>query len=129
MKHYELLIVLRPTLTEEEVTAKVDFVKGVLEKNSAQIAALQNMGVRKLAYEIQKHQRGYYFVFYFTAPANSIDEVERILRITEEVIRFMTVKYENKKERTQWEKLSSAVNKSTQEDKKEEAKEATNAEG
>ena len=129
MKHYELLIVLRPTLTEEEVAAKVDFVKGVLEKNGAQIAALQKMGVRKLAYEIQKHQRGYYFIFYFTAPSASIDEIERILRITEEVIRFMTVKYENKKEITQWEKLSSSVNKSEKEEKKEEAKEGEKAEG
>ncbi len=126
MKHYELLIVLKPTLTDEETKAKVDFVKEVLEKNGAQIAAIDDRGMRKLAYEIQKHQRGHYFVFYFTAPPSSINEIERVIRITEEIIRFLTVKYENKKEIKQWETLSSAVTSKGQE-KKEEKKEEESA--
>ncbi len=106
MRHYELLIILKPTLTEEEIKAKVDFVKEVLEKNQAQIASLQDLGMRKLGYEIDKHQRGHYFVFYYKAPPSSIAEIERIMRITEEILRFLTVKYENKKEIKQWEILS-----------------------
>ncbi len=106
MRHYELLIVLKPTLTEEEVKNKVDFMKEVLEKNEAQIASLQDLGMRKLAYEINKHQRGHYFVFYYKAPPSAISEIERIARITEEIIRFLTIKYETKKEIKQWEILS-----------------------
>ena len=49
MKHYELLFILKPTLTEEEVSAKVDFVKEILTKNGANIASVQSMGTRKLA--------------------------------------------------------------------------------
>ncbi len=127
MKHYELLIVLKPTLTEEETQAKVNFVKEVLEKNGAEIAAIDDRGMRKLAYEIQKHQRGHYFVFYFKAPPSSINEIERIVRITEEIIRFLTVKYENKKEIKQWETLSSAVTSKGKEEKKEEKKEEESA--
>jgi small subunit ribosomal protein S6 len=127
MKHYELLIVLKPTLTEEETQAKVDFVKEVLEKNGAEIAAIDDRGMRKLAYEIQKHQRGHYFVFYFKAPPSSINEIERIVRITEEIIRFLNVKYENKKEIKQWETLSSAVTSKGKEEKKEEKKEEESA--
>ena len=104
MRHYELLTVLKPTLTEEETKAKVNFLKEVLEKNGAQIAAFQEMGTRRLAYPIEKLERGYYSVFYFTAPTTAILEVERIIRITEDFIRFMSVKYENQKEMTYWNK-------------------------
>ncbi|MDR2341452.1 MAG: 30S ribosomal protein S6, partial [Campylobacteraceae bacterium] len=78
MRHYELLFVLRPTLTEEEAKAKVNFIKEVLEKNGAQIAAQQDMGIRKLAYSVKKFERGNYTVYYFKAPANAIGEIERI---------------------------------------------------
>ncbi len=104
MRHYELLTVLKPTLTEEETKAKVNFLKEVLEKNGAQIAAFQEMGTRRLAYPIEKLERGYYSVFYFTAPTTAILEVERIIRITEDFIRFMSVKYENQKEMAYWNK-------------------------
>ncbi len=104
MRHYELLTVLKPTLTEEETKAKMDFLKDILEKNGAQIAATQVMGTRRLAYPIQKLERGYYSVFYFTAPTTAILEIERIIRITEEFIRFMSVKYENQKELRFWNK-------------------------
>jgi len=104
MRHYELLTVLKPTLTEEETKAKVDFIREILEKNGAQIAAFQEMGTRRLAYPIQKLERGYYSVFYFTAPTSAILEVERLIRITEEFIRFMSVKYENQREMAYWNK-------------------------
>ncbi len=104
MRHYELLTVLKPTLTEEETKAKVDFVREILEKNGAQITAFQEMGTRRLAYPIQKLERGYYSVFYFTAPTSAIKEVERLIRITEEFIRFMSVKYENQREMAYWNK-------------------------
>ncbi len=104
MRHYELLTVLKPTLTEEETKAKVDFLREILEKNGAQIAAFQEMGTRRLAYPIQKLERGYYSVFYFTAPTSAIVEVERLIRITEEFIRFMSVKYENQREMAYWNK-------------------------
>ncbi len=102
MRHYELLTVLKPTLTEEETKAKVNFIREVLEKNGANIAAFQEMGTRRLAYPIEKLERGYYSVFYFTAPTTAILEVERLIRITEEFIRFMSVKYENQKEMAYW---------------------------
>ncbi|MDR1285469.1 MAG: 30S ribosomal protein S6 [Campylobacteraceae bacterium] len=112
MRYYELLFVLRPTLTEEEAKAKVDFIKEVLEKNGAQIAARQDMGIRKLAYPVKKFERGNYTIYYFQAPANAIGEIERIIRINEEVIKFLTVKYDNKKEVAHWEKsVANAINK------------------
>jgi len=109
MKHYELLFVVKPTLTEEETKAKFDFIKDVVEKNGCEIKAVKDMGVRKLAYEIEKHERGHYFVLYFVGPASSIEEILRNLRLTEEIIRFLNIKFEKKKEIAQWEKLAKAT--------------------
>jgi small subunit ribosomal protein S6 len=115
MKHYELLFVVKPTLTQEETTAKFDFIKSVLENNGCEIKAVKDMGVRKLAYEIEKFERGHYFVLYFTAPPSSIEEILRNLRLTEEIIRFLNVKFEKKKEIAQWEKLAKAASEKKEE--------------
>jgi small subunit ribosomal protein S6 len=104
MKHYEVLFVLKPTLTDEEVSKEVEAINSVITANGGEIAAVDNIGIRDLAYEIQKNKRGYYTITYFTAPTSAIKEIERNLRINENVIRFLTVKYENKKEIAQWEK-------------------------
>ena len=106
MRHYELLFILKPTLTEDEVKVKSDFIKEIITKNGGEIANVVEMGTRKLAYKIEKYERGTYFVIYFKAPTQLIAELVRNLRITEEVIRFLPVKYENKKEIAAWEKLS-----------------------
>lgn len=106
MKHYELLFILKPTLTEDEAKVKVDFIKEVITKNGGEIASVVEMGTRKLAYKIDKYERGTYVVIYFTAPTSLTAELVRNVRITEEVIRFLTVKYENKREIAAWEKLS-----------------------
>lgn len=124
MRHYEVLFILKPTLTEEEVSAKLEFVKEILTKNDAQIESVVPMGTRKLAYKIKKYERGTYFVIYFKAPTNLIAELERVLRITEEVIRFLIVKYENKKEIAAWEKLSKGIKQN-----KKEIKPSENTEG
>lgn len=117
MKHYELLFVFKPTLTDEEVSAKVDFIKEILTKNGAQIASLLPLGTRKLAYTVKKYERGIFFVVYFTAPTAAIAEVERIIRINEEIIKFLTVKFENKKEIVAWEKLSKGIRQGKKESK------------
>ncbi|EAI4447180.1 30S ribosomal protein S6 [Campylobacter lari] len=123
MRHYEVLFILKPTLTEEEVSAKLEFVKEVLTKNGAEIESVVPMGTRKLAYKIKKYERGTYFVIYFKAPTNLIAELERVLRITEEVIRFLIVKYENKKEIAAWERLSKGIKQNKKEIKDSESTE------
>lgn len=123
-KNYELLFVLKPTLAEEEVQAQTNTLKEILERNGAQIDAFQDMGTRKLAYEIKKFERGHYGVFYFTAPTAAILEVERNLRINEEIIKFMSVKYEKQKELRHWNKLVERHGK--KEEAVKETSEATN---
>lgn len=117
MNCYETLFVVKPTLTEEETAAQVAKITDVLTKEGAEILATDDMGMRKLAYQVQKNDRGYYTVVYFKADASVITELERNLRINEDVIKFLTVKYTNSKEMAQFNKLVEAA-------KKSEAKEA-----
>lgn len=106
MKHYETMFIVKPTLTEEEINAQIELVKSNIEKNGGEIVACDNMGSRPLAYEIEKQKRGYYFVAYFKAPTSSILELERNYRINENIMRFIFIKYENKKEIAAWTKMS-----------------------
>ena len=106
MKHYEVLLIIKPTLEETEVKARVDFIEGVITKNGGKIASWQDMGTRKLAYKIDKFERGVYKVCYFEAPTALIEELVRNIRINEDIIRFLVVKYETKREIAAWEKLS-----------------------
>ncbi len=126
MNHYETLFIIKPTLTEEEIKSQVERVKSIIANQNGELLATQDMGMRKLAYEIDKQNRGYYTVVYYTAPADSISELERQLRYNEEILRFMTVKYSNKKEIAQYKKMVDAVSKSSSEDTKK-ASEATEA--
>lgn len=111
MTCYETLFVVKPTLTEEEISAQIEKVKEVLAKEGAELLATEDMGMRKLAYSVQKNNRGYYTVLYFKAEGSVINELERNLRINEEIIKFLTVKYENKKEMAQFNKLVESAGK------------------
>ena len=105
IRYYETLFVVKPTLTEEEIKAHIDSVKSILEKNGAEIAGAYDWGMRKLAYEIEKNHHGYYYVIYYKAPSSLIKELERNFRYNEDIIRFLNIKYENKKEIKAWQDL------------------------
>ncbi len=111
MNCYETLFVVKPTLTEEEIKAQIEKVKAVLEKEGTELLATNDMGMRKLAYPVQKNNRGYYTVLFYKASGNAISEVERNLRINEEVIKFLTIKYSNTKEIAQFNKQVESANK------------------
>lgn len=105
-RHYETMFIVKPTLTEEETQAQIELVRSNIEKNGGEIVAVEDMGTRQLAYEIEKNKRGYYYVIYFKAPADSINELERNYRINENILRFIFIKYENKKEIASWTKMT-----------------------
>lgn len=110
MKHYETMFIVKPTLVEEEIKAKIEFFKEAITKNGGEIETCLDMGMRHLAYEIKKNKRGYYFVIYFKAEPKLILELERLYRINEDILRFIVVKYENKKEQKAWETLVDKAN-------------------
>jgi small subunit ribosomal protein S6 len=111
MRHYENLVIVKPTLTEEEIKSQLAAIDEVITSNGGEIVARDEMGIRKLAYPINKNERGYYYVVYFTMEPANIAEVERRYRINEELLRFVTMKYDSKREVAAWEKMVEATKK------------------
>lgn len=127
MTCYETLFVVKPTLTEEEIAAQIAKVKDVLAKEGAELVGTNEMGMRKLAYQVEKHNRGYYTVLFYKAAGTAIQELERNLKINEDIIKFLTVKYTKNKEIAQFDKLVAEANKSATAETKAPEAEATEA--
>lgn len=102
MRHYENLVIVKPTLTEEEIKNTLAIVEEVITSNGGEIVARDAMGMKKLAYPIEKNVRGYFYVMYYTVAPSAISEIERRFRINEEILRFVTMKYDSKREIKAW---------------------------
>ena len=92
MRRYETIYILRPTSSEDEVTEAIEKTNAILCTGEGQIIAVDRWGLRKLAYLIKKESQGYYiFCDHATDPAN-VTEMERIFRIDDAVLKYMTIK-------------------------------------
>lgn len=96
MRVYEELFVIRPDATEEEITPIVEQVKGVVTTAGGTVDKEDHWGVRKLAYRIEKRNEGYYVLVQFTANPQTVKEVERRLRVNDAVLKFITVRIDEK---------------------------------
>jgi small subunit ribosomal protein S6 len=103
------MFILKPTLTDEEKAKIVENIKNIITQQGGEVVALDDIGVRELAYPIQKFERGHYYIVYYKAPANAVLELERQMRYNEDLLRFMTVKYETKKDIKRWEEMAKNV--------------------
>ncbi|MBA3026018.1 MAG: 30S ribosomal protein S6 [Sulfurimonas sp.] len=113
MRHYENLVIVKPTLTAEEIQSNINAIEEVITSNGGEIATTDAMGMRKLAYPINKNERGYFHVIYYTIAPAAISEIERRFRINEELLRFVTIKYDTKREVAAWNKLVEKAKKGT----------------
>ena len=92
MNSYELLYILNNELADEAKDQVIEKLNAVVTANGGTIDNVDKWGTRRLAYPINYKNEGYYVLVNFTAPATLPDELERVMRITDSVIRFMTVK-------------------------------------
>jgi small subunit ribosomal protein S6 len=91
MRLYEVVYILDPALLEDAVTAKLDKFHALATSQGGEVAAVDQWGVRQLAYPIKKLGSGYYVVAQFTAASEALPEFERLLKLDEEVIRYLLV--------------------------------------
>ncbi len=89
---YETMYILRPDLGEEAVDQAIEKYQAILRDNGATILEIQHRGRRRLAYEIKKHREGIYIQVNYQGDGSQVALVERAMRLSEEVIRFLTVK-------------------------------------
>ena len=91
MNKYESIIIINPSVDDEAVKALESKFTDLINKDG-KVEKVDELGKRKLAYEINKQKEGFYLVFKFEAKPELISELERNYRITDEIIKFMTVK-------------------------------------
>lgn len=95
MVKYELMFIIKPTLEDEKKDAAIETVKGIIETDG-QVNNVDVWGMRKLAYEIQKFKEGYYVVVDFEAAPELPKELDRRLRISEDIMRHIIINKEEK---------------------------------
>jgi small subunit ribosomal protein S6 len=89
---YETMYILRPDITEEVVDSEIARYQEILQEQGATILETQHRGKRRLAYEIQRHREGIYIQMNYQGPGHVVAPMERAMRLSENVIRYLTVK-------------------------------------
>ena len=92
--YYETMYILRPDIAENEVTNHIDKYNKLLEEFGGTILDSQMRGKRRLAYQIAKHREGIYVQLSHQGDGQHIFKIEKAMRLSEDVIRYMTVKQE-----------------------------------
>src|SRR5262245_48982048 len=94
MNHYELMVIYSPNLTEDEQRQQFAQVEELLKHENARINWVDHWGKRKLAYLVKKQRQGIYDWFYFELDPSRIAEIDRKLKMSEVILRFMITKME-----------------------------------
>ncbi|MNE87366.1 30S ribosomal protein S6 [compost metagenome] len=91
MRKYEVMYIIGPDVEQENVQAIVDKFNGIIS-NGGEVTKSEVIGKRRLAYEINKLRDGYYVLVHFNATTEVVNELDRIMKITDEVIRSLIVR-------------------------------------
>jgi len=91
IKHYESVVIINAALEEEQIEKTIDLVLESVKTNGGEITDVEKWGRRRLAYPINKSKSGYYLIVRFTAPADLISKLERVYRLDENIVRYLTV--------------------------------------
>ncbi|MFK8182266.1 MAG: 30S ribosomal protein S6 [Phormidesmis sp.] len=91
---YETMYILRPDLGDEAVDQAITRYQDMLKESGAEDMETQHRGKRRLAYEINRYREGVYIQMNYAAPGTAIAPMERAMRLSEEVIRYLTIRFE-----------------------------------
>ena len=94
MNKYESIIIVNPNVDEAGLKAIEEKFTGLINENG-KVESVENMGKKRLAYEIKKCKEGTYMLFNFESNPDSISELERVYRITDDIIKYIVVRKEN----------------------------------
>ena len=94
MNKYESVLIARQDLGTSQVNSLVDSLKEVVSAQGGEVVRVDNWGLKNLAYRIKKNRKGHYVLLNIADPAQAVAEYERVMRVNEDIIRYMTVKVE-----------------------------------
>ena len=92
MRIYEELFIVKPDAPEEEIDGFVEQLRGQLTATGATVDKVEKWGKRRLAYKVDKYREGAYVLFQFSAEPETVKELERRLRVSDVVLKFLTVR-------------------------------------
>lgn len=92
MRAYETIYILRPDLDEEQTKGMVEKFSSLIQNNGGELVKTETWGKRRLAYEVKDFRDGYYVLYKLKGTAKTVAELERIYKITDEVIRYLIIK-------------------------------------
>ena len=94
MANYESVLIARQDLGASQVNEIVSSMSDVIKAEGGEVVKVDNWGLKNLAYRIKKNRKGHYVILNIAAPASAIAEYERVMRVNEDIIRYMTIKVE-----------------------------------
>lgn len=92
MKNYEIMYIIRPNIEEEAQKGTIERFNGILTDNGATIDKVDELGSRRLAYEINDFRDGYYVVINFKGDQNAVNEFDRQAKFSEDIIRHIVIR-------------------------------------
>jgi small subunit ribosomal protein S6 len=98
MPFYENVFIARQDISASQVEALADTLTTVVTEQGGQVTKREYWGLRNLAYRVKKNRKGHYVLFNLDAPPQAVNELERTMRINEDVIRYLTVRVEELEE-------------------------------
>ena len=96
MNFYENIVILNPSLSEEETTSSINKIADLIKGSGGEVLKVDNWGKRKLAYEINKQKMGFYILFLFKSPSSVIRKIEEYFKVFDPVMKFMVIKLNKK---------------------------------
>lgn len=96
MNIYENVVILNPSLNEEELKSTVDKITELIKNSGGDVLKVDNWGKKKLAYELNKQKMGVYFFFLFKAPSSAVRKIEDYFKVLDSVVKFMVIKLSKK---------------------------------
>ncbi|MCZ2150442.1 MAG: 30S ribosomal protein S6 [Bryobacterales bacterium] len=96
MRIYEELYILKPDTAEEDVEASVEQIRQIVTTAGGTIDKVDKWGIRKLAYRVGKQGEGFYILIQFSTGPETVREIERRLRVSDNVLKYLTVRIDEK---------------------------------
>ncbi len=97
MRKYETIFILDPDLEEEQAQSAIEKVKGIITQTNGDILKVEDWGKRKLAYYVKKKAKGHFILIHFSGTPALLSELERNFRVMDAVIKFQSVRLDERK--------------------------------
>lgn len=101
MRNYEVMFIVRPDVVEDEIDKLIAQMQGVVSAHEGKVEKVEKMGRRRLAYHIGRHKEGFYVLFVLEGTGDTVKEFERRLKVSDLVIKMLTVRTDEEAKRAE----------------------------